>query len=775
MDADKKWEERFYFDDYISFNGLRIVQRECGPENVRLYGDLFIGEARLRLLNTVSLFPLVCGAGKTILMVSVLLAINEQVKLKIGNGPRAGKVLWMVKEKLLGVMLKHELETEIVKYGLHHRKPDVVIYDETGDVDYGPLHHDIVIMCPNALWETKAKSNRSAENVMGVLAKWDVIIWDECDFADEQVKRLAALAPHALKFGLTASPIDADGELLRHFAVASYATYSRVFDDDHCLKKLLPWKDASDKAYIREIAYDDYARFDSAKIVQMKGKHLDNQSLPGSIAAIRAAILDCHALEQAMRREWPDNWYSPHIFVKCSQKKECEHLCAHTNEQLALLNLSGEGWRAAQIWDGFKTDKREETHLFHKDSNVIHPFMRATLIPELRGRCDSRSARLLFGVDMAVRGMNCWPLLFLVDIERGESVNVQVQFKGRDGRWPKFLSHLVTHKLFEHFGTGRYYRPDSGGSVGAMQAAYDFIFNMEDRIGEAQLLDWNDVLNGESINSQWKVPGFTTPFSMTDQMQVDTQLGEIIEAGAEPTEKDIDNIVASLPGYNDPEGNRINNIKEHIDNVLDPGPDGKDYRDSIRHPKFSVIKPIFLEEPKPIDQYTIAELKSFIEQHPKWAQFCDDIVKELETSSTLKKMVAADLLERNKILFRQVSKVAQLHEANGRPGIITSMSNKWAYEFYKRGILEKNKKNGGEIRRAVNTAVAMICRAPGKNPTRNDGPIDRPSYHHALGMPNTQHTIKKLVCSILRNNGIMSKAAALYAAYDQKEQTNAAE
>src|SRR5262249_4200860 len=65
MANDPKWDEHFYFDDYVSFNGLRTVQRDCGPETVRYYSDLFLGEARQRLLNTISLFALVCGAGKT--------------------------------------------------------------------------------------------------------------------------------------------------------------------------------------------------------------------------------------------------------------------------------------------------------------------------------------------------------------------------------------------------------------------------------------------------------------------------------------------------------------------------------------------------------------------------------------------------------------------------------------------------------------------------------------------------------------------------------------
>jgi hypothetical protein len=773
MTHDPKWEQHFYFDDYVSFNGLRSQQRVCGVDNVRYFGDLFIGDARKRLLSTISLFALVCGAGKTMLMVSTLQAINEQVKMRVHPAPRAGRVLWLVKERLLGVMLRHELQNEIVKYGLHHRNPEVAIYDTTGDIDMGPQHFDIVIACPHVFWETTI-SRRSDQDVATLLSKWDVIIWDECDFADEQTKRIASLAPHALKFGLTASPINADGELLKHFAIAQYATYEKVFNEDHCLKQLLPWDSAEEKGFVRKILHEDYDVLSGSKTIHLKGKHRDNRSLPGSVAAIRAAIIDCNALEQDMRRAWPEHWYSPHILVKCSSKAECEHLCQITNQQMPLLNLQGDGWRATAIYDGFANDKREERHLFHKDKNVIHPFMRAATKPELLGRCDKQSSRILFVVDMAVRGMNCWPLLYLVDIDRGASVNVQVQFKGRDGRWPKFLSDLHKNDLFEKFCTGRYYRPDSGGSSGEMQAAYDFIFNMEERIIEANLLDWERILQGESINHDWKITGMSPAFSAADQVQVDSRLGAIVQTGNQPTENDVTEIIASLPGDKNPGSDRVKRVKEHISNVLNDGPEGDQYRDQIRNPGFTVIKPVYHEEPKPIDQYSLAELITFAKDHPKWSGFNDVVIADIGSGNeTTKKMVATELRERDTRLFHPVSNVTQLHAADGQPGIISAIRDRISAELYKRRIADPRKVKG-DISKAVNTAVAMLCDVQGiPNATGNKGPLNRASYHHALMMPHNQGIIRKLTYSLLIKWNVLAEAAVLYE--DGAEQSDAAE
>jgi hypothetical protein len=153
---DPKWEAVSYFDTYNSFGQLRSSQLALVTD-IKQYADLFVGDLRRRLLASISLYALVCGAGKTLLMASILFAINEQVNLRSKHLPRPTKVLWFVKERVLAVMLKGELESEITKINLHYAKPSVQICSESGDLDRGPMHHDITISCPHALWRKKRR------------------------------------------------------------------------------------------------------------------------------------------------------------------------------------------------------------------------------------------------------------------------------------------------------------------------------------------------------------------------------------------------------------------------------------------------------------------------------------------------------------------------------------------------------------------------------------------------------------------------------------------
>jgi hypothetical protein len=755
--ADPKWEKPSYFDTYNSFGRLRSAQMSQ-VTMVMEYGDLFVGELRKRLLNSISLYALVCGAGKTLLIMAVLFAINEQVNRRLKNSPRPTKVLWFVKERELAVMLKLELDSEITRINLHYAKPSIQICDESGDLDRGPMHHDITISCPHALWKRKSGTYSNAE-VCGILAGWDVIIWDECDFADDQMLRLAKFAPHALKFGLTASPINASGEVLKHFVLAGYATYNEVYRDN-CLKHMFPWDEACAGGFVRKVGHEGFTYLSRGIEETGAGQHKDNSSLPGSMAAIRAAISDSYQLEQQMRREWPEWWFSPHLMVFCNSREECDHLMRQTNDWLRAQEFEGPGWRATAIYDNYKSEHRAEKRLFHKDPNIIHPFMRAKR-EEQKGRCDEQSARILFVVDMAIRGMNCWPLLYLVDIKRGGSVNVQVQTKGRDSRWPYFLSHLVSHPRFNHFCTGRYYVPESGGPSGEMEAAFSFILNMENRLLDANLRSWYEVLRGERIDADDREPqGTENPFSQIDQVQVDCRIGEIVKAGRKPTPDEIDAIIESLPG--DKPKDRRQRARDHIEKVIDPTDKGHEYRQRVvdttqRDP----IRPISQEIPKPAETYTLPELKAFLEEDRTWSDLFEQVVRDIETSDTVRMMVAQLRRRRDLELYRAPPKVLQLQEANGRPGILRDIAKKFTGELLNAGAI--NRASIAEPVKAINTAAAIVAGMENiKSATRNDGPLDRPGYHHVFLQPSTQRRIRKLAIGVLLKRGVLASAMSLY-------------
>jgi len=155
MTHDPKWEEKGYFDGQFDLTRLRDTQHASGPGTIHAYGDLFVGDKRLKLLESVSLFALTCGAGKTLLMVSSLFAICREVSSRLKHAPRPMRVIWFVHERDLCRQLERELKTEITKYKLHDIEPQVQICDATGDLDRGPTYHAITISCPQALWGGK--------------------------------------------------------------------------------------------------------------------------------------------------------------------------------------------------------------------------------------------------------------------------------------------------------------------------------------------------------------------------------------------------------------------------------------------------------------------------------------------------------------------------------------------------------------------------------------------------------------------------------------------
>ena len=717
MTHDPKWEEKGYFDGNFDLTRLRSQQHEAGPGTIHAYGDLFVGESRRKLLDCVSLFALTCGAGKTILMVSSLFTICREVSSRLKHAPRPKRVIWFVHERDLCRQLYQELKTEITKYKLHEIEPQVQICDQTGDLDRGPGYHDITISCPQALWGGK-KERRTDEQVMKVLAPFDTIIWDECDFAVDATARLVRLAPHAFKFGLTAANLDAKGEFLRRFFVlASVASHASVYEADHCLRPLLTWQEAKDQHFIQPITHDGYSRWERAVEVRGEGQHGEKHSLIGAMAAIRAAIKDANELEQRMKQAWPDHWYSPHIAVYCSTRDEAVDLCELTNIELTREGYSAEGgWGATYVISDTENMARkrgrkipkEETRLFHKSPDFINPFM---LAKETLGRCNSNCKRIIFLVDIGVRGLNNWPLSFVVDLKRSNSVKEQVQTLGRLARLPRHLIAKHKEKEFVDYCHPRWYFPNEiVDMVGAIEQAWNFVVHMDDRIEAADLFHWVDILEGRERDPEKLPQDPTTPFTMMDQLEIDDELGEIMRTkGRQPTDAEINEIIQTVGGLRAKAGvsgeapDWVVPAKGHVKSVLN---DDKYRSDliSLAVPPDKIIRPVCQEEPKKADAYSIEELASFIvnsDDHDNaWAT-------EIRTNESLRKSIAASKRRDDVRLFRQVSKIRRLQEENEQPGILTDLRTDMYNELRERGLLDYTRM--GKLSAAVNFATAIIA------------------------------------------------------------------
>src|SRR4029077_8738814 len=378
------------------------------------------------------------------------------------------------------------------------------------------------------------------------------------------------------------------------------ATHEDVFTNDRCLKPMLPWEEAITRHYIRPITHDGFARYERGEEKQGTGQHGERYSLPGSMAAIRAAIQDCELLESEMKQTWSEDWYSPHILVVCNTIEEACDLAEQTNQELERMGYDPDaGWRAtAMVSADTRGDQRlfrpkadGEKRLFHKNDELVHPFMLAKDLAA--GRCNRYCARVLFVVDMAIRGMNNWPLLFVVDLKRSGSVIEQVQTAGRLARLPVRLFKPEQPKEFMHFTHPRWYFPESGQeSISAIESAWDFITGMQGRVEAGGFIQWSQLLEGVSRKECEMPQGIESPFTLIDRLEVDHQLGTIKTSGESINEQDIERIIDSLPGKMTPD--RRERARNHINKVLNV----REYRESGVRPIVTIIKPISKEEPK---------------------------------------------------------------------------------------------------------------------------------------------------------------------------------
>jgi hypothetical protein len=700
---------------------------------------------------------LTCGAGKTVLMLAYLYAICAEVNKRLVAGPRPCKMLWFTYQTGLCVQLKNDITHDIKTYRLAPTVPSMRICSETGDLDKPPGQHDITISCPNALWKSKSQQ-RSDADIALILAEYDVVVWDECDFARLQIERLVRLSPHALKFGITAAPIDASGAFIGHpFVLAGSASHTTVFNNDRCLAPMMPWDAALRAGYIKPIKHAGHGKFSAGIEHLSPGSHNTKHSLPGSMSAIRQAIDDILILERQTKNEWPDHWFSPHMIVPCNTVDEAIELHKQTTHDMELMGLPpDDGWLSTvTVSDKKDMTEPHETNFFHDNSGIVHPFMRAL---ENKGRCFRGCARIAFVVDIGLRGMNHWACKFITDVKRSSSWSEQLQTIGRTSRLPPHLGDKANDKSFNLFCHPRFYYPDYTApndipcNLGARNA-WAFIVETDERLERSGLPSWPALLSGEISHSEERPTDATAPFTPADQLIVDTALGELLAQNKPLTDDAIEDIVSKLPGPQSDD--RATAARTRAKRVRDDAA----YRDSQVKPSFDVIQPISREEPKNPEDYTIEELSEFIvrSQHLK-----NDYVQQL-ANPAIRDLIGQMKHQEDIKHFRPVAKIRQLQKAKGRPGILTTIRNSIQRELAESGFWHN--RLWSPLSKEVNSQCAKLCGAQDMtNPCENDSLLDRPHYHYQLSIPSVRRKLKDMVIGELILKGHLGAAKHLYTA-----------
>ncbi len=719
------------FDEAFDYSKLRYSQQRVIDE-IDSVRPLWT-KHRDKLRELCLLIVATTGAGKGIAIVSALHRIAEIVLCDATSGfrHRPTNIIWFAPERSLATALMNELKTEPVKYRM--RESELQTYDAgegSFNLNKALPRPGIVFACPQFFWKVDSRA-RSDADVVQILSHYDTIIWDECDFAEEQLARLCNLAPHALKFGLTATPINGSGQFLRRFVVGPVIDYAMVREQDHCLKLFSRGQDSiSPNIILSSTGHHREARGNNEE--DRDGCSNDNESLRGNIATIRRSILDADEIETRMRSVDKKGYYSPHIIIRAGSVAQAEDLFLQVFNMLPNMQLSNEGWGVCLMHGRLKDypcggGNRMKVPENEKrlGNTQKHPWF---LAKHNQGKAVKQSKRVLIVVDMGIRGLNNWPCLSAVDLTNTTSMVELIQFlmTGRIGRWPDTKKKWLTTDKYKEFVSARIYlqKDSDQDKVDAIEKALSFQLDMVELIGSSNIRTWQSLVYEDvGSDSNIDITPPDNPFSGDDKLQIDVLLNSYCENNqCEVDSIDVEameDIIDILPPVMS--GLRLDRARKYINDIAhDPikRDERRNHRESLPPP----LPVVIYESPKEPGQYTITELSEWGSVHYKYEPSV--LQKGMEANPILMDILAKSKNQDDKRLY--VAPVATT-SLQGKGGLIPRVAGQYANEWIRRGIIKE------EDRYTVNKAVNIACKQVfGLDDATNESRLNTPEFQHKL-------------------------------------------
>jgi len=784
-----KWSEPNFWDGKFKDALLREVQAMAGyqavmEEDAREPG--LISVYRNAILKTITLLVGATGIGKTLMMLSALFAINKSTNdyaERLGQSrysrPRVKNVLWLSTDQTLRDLTKAELLTEAYDLGLIESRPIVLVADRFDDLLRGAMGADITVSCPHSLWKVEGAGKdtvrRSDDEIRQAIEHFDVLVFDECDWASDQTQHIAMLASHALKFSLTASPPIMAGvacrvkeRFLSRFVLinqTAIADYKRATELDKCLKAL------PEEPCIQVSVHDSYESLSRGSRHVVENCQAE-ASHPVFQAAILHAVQWADALEQRMKADKPDEWFSPHIMVRLDNINDIKALMLTLPVALEALRgrLSGNGWEATAIYQGHnKHFPKVEHDLSSKDNRGRwrHPFM---LAKNNGGRVDDSqpSKRILLMCNIGVRGINNWPILGIVDCTSRNSVIDHIQFDyGRQIRWPKHLSAWWDDPMAQDFLRMQVFVPQSVSSkekVESLQEAHRFISSMEEIISDAGFLTWRDLAAGKTTDiSTPSIDLSSQPLTTADRYNLIAGLGEVVQSTGPIPPSGIDRVVDYVVSRLWPPASdkREEKARSYATRLLEDEGFRKEevmasstMADAETHPVDCTTR----LRPKEISAYSSEELARFVRYDPTYVAFREEIIEALKAGGVaFKATVAARLRDEQLLHYRETDRVFRLHGPNDDPkaGVLSELRSSLQGALMDCGEIRREQM--GDVGKAVMRAASKVF---GIENAGNGGPMDQNAYHIAI-MGRCRQRIIDIARGILVRDGILPRFAAM--------------
>jgi hypothetical protein len=774
------WREPNHWDREIVTGKLREIQRLVGWDAISDLEHAIANPPLFRrlLLGAITFIPGATGIGKSLLGQSVLFRFN---KLVGQNYPRVRHVLWLTMDTTLRDLGAKEVEDEAYDLGIVDRRPKVHVAKAFNDLLRGPGGADVTFSVIQALWDREDDDGpmRSENEKRAALAHYDTIIFDECDWGNEQVRHISQIARNALQFALSASPLTpqivADKERVKAFlsrfiliAPEAIADYTRALQLDACLKLLLEPATVGPK----------HTGFDYLRSGLVK---TSDQNMPRDHALYRGLILqavsEADNLETRMKQAHPESYYSPHIMVRMETIHEL--IAMYSDLQWHLKNLFDEGrlvndgWDVCVIFMGrqfgkITRDLPDERDLAAKDKlgQWKHPFM---LAKNNNGRAVKRkSKRILLNCNIGTRGINNWPINTIVDCTQRESVGDLIQFVwGRPVRLPQHLAAWTAPgpdknvpTLENEFVTVKVWIPEVDGfeeKMRAIEASRDYIQNMLPLIRDAGFLTWADLLEGKrTTDKDVNIDVNNRPLTQSEKYNIQGAVAQLMEQTGALDENNIGTTVSRLF----PEaGDRVRaKCTEYGVKLIDP--EFRDYEtigsqlmNEAHHNPENVMDRL-----RPQEVYNLDDLKRWVRYEPRFAQLRQKYLDRIDENDELIIHLISDSLRQVQISnYRPAARIYRLHGTKSDPGVLPEVAGDLKANLNAAGQMPED---GGLVNQAMNSAAKALFDI---GDASEGGPMDHPAYHIAI-LGKHRRRLQAMARGQLIRNGYLGSTLKRFAA-----------
>lgn len=552
---DPYWAQPFFFDQTINLDALRVAQRSDCWDRPLSYSDYF-SRPFSQLSGKILIFSGIVGCGKTLFPPVLGCSLNHIIRRDCGVAyPRVDRILVLTKEQSIRDQLAVDLATDLRKYGIMTANPNVgVIGDPSSEMlrQIDSLKkNDIWVSCIHMLFDTKDGPRR--ENVAQILAMFPLIVFDEPQFASDQVRKLVDQAHVSLSIGLTGSPIDRAGEVLKKFFLFSLYDYDTACSNDQSMKLVVSpddpeWKDM---VTIMGIESADTSTGAGDCTIDSCGTNRYNANIRPAITVAEKIVSIIHGRDMRsadgnvyrVARHRPqdaiaDVVYPSHAMIVVGSIVEAKMLCDTMNKKLDS-NRQEYPRNLGYAFDYVVSDSIDGSGDTTKARRLTqsHGWFWGR---DNDGKLSSKSIRFLVVVDMGREGVNnpyC-NIIGVADSNRSEVGIVQRVF-GRQIRavirWDKEgrlhvpraeldMATIITHETYNN--------------INAIASGARFVLDMEGHLSDMATID--DLINGK-MEETIAIATPDTVLTPAEKIAIIGTIGEIKIEGGYP-EENIDKI-----------------------------------------------------------------------------------------------------------------------------------------------------------------------------------------------------------------------------------------